>query len=98
MNIPPIQLNKPQPTFGIYKVSKVTHYGHRDTCLFKDYKLDIYTAKDNGELKHKLYYLSDRFGNWIKSKLIIYENNNKKQVIKSQNDKLDFTSGSKFIG
>jgi hypothetical protein len=62
MNVPPIQTNKPQPTFGIYKVSQTTHYGHRDTCL-----------------------------------LGIYKNNIKKQVIKSQNDKLDFTSGGKSI-
>ena len=85
MNIPPIQPNS--PTFGIYQVTKVTHYGHRDTGILRGYKLDIYTAKENGKLKHKLYYLSDSVGNWIKSKLVIF-NKNSKQIIRSENVKI----------
>jgi hypothetical protein len=72
------------PTFGVYKVTKITHYGHRDTGILRDKKLDIYTGRENGELKHKLYYLSDNLGNWIKSKLVYFENGKKVNVVRSE--------------
>lgn len=56
MNIPPVQPNKSQPTFGIYKITEVKHYGYKDTGFLKKQKLDIYVAKDveNG-IKRKTY-------------------------------------------
>lgn len=56
---------------------KIRNYGKiiQDTGFFKGDKLDIYSAYDKeGNLIHKLYYLSDSVGNWIKSKLKYYTN------------------------
>ena len=85
MQIQPIQPNN--PSFGIYKVTKVTSYGNRETGFLNGHKLDVYTAKEDGILVHKLYYLSDKFGNWIKSKLVYFENGKKVKVIKSERKK-----------
>lgn len=50
----------------------------QDTGIFKGYKLDIYSAYSReGKLLHKLYYLSDIVGNWIKSKLKYYDESGK---------------------
>lgn len=47
--------------------------------------LEIYTALDlNGKKAHKLYYLKDKLGNWIKSKLVYFSNNKRYKVIRSE--------------
>lgn len=55
--------------FGIYRCSKVTPYGTRDTGIYKDKIIDIYNDTGNNM---KLYYVSDLYNNWIKSKLAYY--------------------------
>ena len=78
MKIQPIQRN--QLNFGIYKGTKKTNYGYCDYGVFKDHNIEIYFDKTD---KTKLYYVSDMVRNWIKSKLIYFENNIKK-VIRSE--------------
>lgn len=86
MQIQPLRHPSPNPiSFGIYKITEVKHYGYKDTGFLKNQKLDIYVAKDdeNG-IKHKLYYLSDKVGNFIKSKLVYFENGKKVQTVRSE--------------
>lgn len=66
MKIQPIQQSN--PSFGVHIVTRTTSYGNRATGLLKNCKLDVYTVTENGELTQKLYYLSDKLGNWVKSK------------------------------
>lgn len=69
--------------FGIYRGTMKTHYGKVDTGIFKDKKLDIYYSYENNELKHKLYYLQDKLGNWLKSKLVFFKDNKPEKVVRS---------------
>lgn len=72
MHIQPI---KDPVTFGIYKGSKTTHYGHKDYGVYKEHNIEVYhDTKDN----MKLQYVSDKFRNFIKSKLIYFDNGIKK--------------------
>lgn len=71
---------------------KIRDYGKviQDTGIFKGYKLDVYSAYSREEkLVHKLYYLSDIVGNWIKSKLKYYGKNGKcyKTIWSKKDDK-----------
>jgi hypothetical protein len=78
MFIPPIQ---PNPiTFGIYLKTRKTGYGQCDYGVYKNHNIEIYTAKENNKLIHKLFYVSDAVRNFIKSKLIYFENGIKKVV------------------
>ena len=79
MNIQPIS----KINFGIYKGTKITRYGQCDYGVFKEKNIEIYFDKQD---KTKLYYVSDLFRNWIKSKLIYFENNIKK-IIRSEANK-----------
>ena len=73
---------KPRPidsvSFGIYLRTRKTSYGQCDYGIFKNNNIEIYTAKENGSLLHKLFYVSDAVRNFIKSKLICFENGKKK--------------------
>lgn len=80
MKIPPIDTTKPQPSFGIYLKTRKTSYGHCDIGRYKGINIEIY--HDN-ESKSKLYYVSDKVRNWIKSKLIYFEKGIKK-IIRSE--------------
>ena len=83
MFIPPIQ---PNPvTFGIYKNTRITGYGQCDYGVYKNHNIEIYTAKENNKLIHKLFYVSDAVRNFIKSKLIYFENGIKRVVRSSAN-------------
>ena len=80
-----------QPVFkGIRQEPKtmLREYGEvvRERGYFKDKRLDIYNAYDlDGKLANKLYYLSDRVGNWIKSKLVFFDDTGKKyKIIRSE--------------
>ena len=73
MKINPIQTYN--PTFEIYQGTKYTHYGQCDYGVFKNKNIEIYFDKQD---KTKLYYVSDLLRNWIKSKLIYFENGIKK--------------------
>lgn len=56
---------------------KLRDYGKviKDTGIINGKRLEIYSAYSReGKLIHKLYYLADGLGNWIKSKLKFYDN------------------------
>lgn len=72
--------------FGIYRCSKVTPYGKRDTGIYKDKIIDIYNDTNNNI---KLYYISDLYNNWIKSKLVYYIDNIK-HITRSNNNSIDY--------
>lgn len=73
-----------EPVFdGIRQESKevLREYGKvtRERGFLNDKRLDIYNAYNKeGKLIHKLYYLTDRVGNWIKSKLVYFDDDGKK--------------------
>jgi hypothetical protein len=84
MKIQPIQ----NVSFGIYKntTKTVRDYGTVicDTGIYKDKKIEIYSAfGNNGKLEHKLYYVSQMM-KWLKSKLVYFSNNKKWKTIKSE--------------
>ena len=67
MNAPPIQPNKPQPTFGILKGYKKTPYGQYTWGIYKGYKIEIFDAK---KYNQKLQYVSENNTlRWVWSKL-----------------------------
>lgn len=59
------------PTFGIYIKTKHTKYGQVDYGVYKGNNIEIYQDYKD---KTKLYYVSDKLRNWIKSKLIYFQN------------------------
>ena len=63
--------------FGIYKGTKYSPFGKCVHGIYKNNNIEIYTNKED---KTKLFYISDLFMNWIKSKLIYFENGVKKVV------------------
>jgi hypothetical protein len=77
---------KIQPTdnikFGIYKGTKITHYGQCDYGVFRNKNIEIYQDYRD---KTKLYYVSDMVRKWIKSKLIYFQDG-VKRIIRSQNN------------
>lgn len=79
MQIQPIQPNKPQPSFGVYRGMRKTTYGKCIYGKYKDYNIEIYDDKQDNA---KLYYVSDNMYKWIKSKLV-YLDNGIKRVIRS---------------
>lgn len=75
MNIQPITFKCHQGT-----TEKLRDYGKviKDTGFIYGKKLEIYSAYSReGKLLHKLYYLADMVGNWIKSKLKYYDEDGK---------------------
>lgn len=71
--------------FGIYKKTINKPYGHVDIGEYRNHIIEIYTAqKSNGDLIHKLYYIKNQAGDWIKSKLKYFENNKCRRVVRSQ--------------
>lgn len=80
-----------QPSFKCHKesIERIREYGKiiRDTGFFNGKKLDIYSAySKDGQIIHKLYYLSDSVGNWIKSKLKYYKGRQIVKIIRSERD------------
>lgn len=64
-------------SFGIYKGIKKTGYGQ---CMWGEYRgnnIEIYEDKKD---RTKLYYISDKFRNWIKSKLEYFDKGKKRTV------------------
>lgn len=53
--------------------------------------LEIYTAigKDNKKI-HKLYYLKDKLGNFIKSKLVYFQDDKRDKIVYSENKRKDW--------
>ena len=84
----------------INPVDRITLYGLRSNRqqTFDDVKkvtrkiyplsnatLEVYTAVNEcGEKVHKLYYLKDKLGNWIKSKLIYFTDNRRDKIVRSE--------------
>lgn len=78
MKVPIITQPQPNnPTFGIFKSHRQTSYGEYMTGNYKGYKIEIFNAYKN---QQKLIYVSDYLLNWVKSKLIYFENGVKKAV------------------
>lgn len=80
-----------QSSFKCHKgsIERIREYGKviRDTGIFNGKKLDIYSAySKDGQIIHKLYYLSDSVGNWIKSKLKYYKGRQVVKIIRSERD------------
>ncbi len=75
MKIQPAQPNKPQPTFGIFQEYRKTPYGQYTKGVFKGKHIEIFDAFKH---KQKLYYVSDNLMNWIKSKLVYFQDGIKK--------------------
>lgn len=92
MNIQPIQIkNNINFTCRAGRIEKLRDFGKviQETGYINKKKLDIYSAySEDGELIHKLYYLSDHLGNWIKSKLKFFHNGKCYKVIRSKNDRI----------
>lgn len=70
------------PTFNCHKKSAeyLRDYGKviKDTGFINGKKLEIYSAYSHeGKIIHKLYYLADNVGNWIKSKLKYFDEQGK---------------------
>ena len=63
--------------FGVYQGTKITNYGKKTTGVFQNYKLDVHEGYEDNKLIHKLYYLYDKTGKWIKSKLEYYKDGKK---------------------
>ena len=85
MKINTVQTPKHQPTFGIYKITEVKHYGYKDTGILKDKKLDIYVAQDEEKkIKHKYFHLANKFDKLIKAKLVFFENGKRVKTIRSE--------------
>lgn len=81
MNVPPIQPNKPQPTFGILKGYKKTPYGEYTWGVYKGYKIEIFDAK---KYNQKLQYVSENNTlRWVWSKLK-YVQDGIKRIIRSK--------------
>ena len=53
--------------------------------IYKGYNIDIYTSFNNGFICHKLFYVKNNVGEWIKSKLIYFENNKIIKKVISEN-------------
>lgn len=77
MQIPPIQSNNPQPTFGILKGHNNTRYGNYMWGIYKGQKIEVYNAY---KCNQKLIYVSDSLLGWVKSKLIYVQDGVKKIV------------------
>ena len=61
------------PTFGIYQNTKIRSNG-KDTVVstlgkYKESKITIYNLYEHSDLVGKLYYVADKFDNFIKLKL-----------------------------
>lgn len=74
------QIN-PSVSFGILKTYRKTPYGSYMKGVYKEHNIEIYDAK---KYNQKLQYVSDKFLNWVKSKLIYFDKGIKK-VTKSEN-------------
>lgn len=68
------------PTFGILKTHRKTAYGDYMQGFYKGYNIEVFNATKHNQ---KLIYVSDKFLNWIKSKLF-YIQDGMKKVIRSE--------------
>ena len=72
--------------FGIFKGIKPREYGQYMWGEYKGCKVEIYDAYNYGQ---KLIYVSDKFKNFVKSKLIYWQNGVKKVTrCEGRNDRM----------
>lgn len=83
MLIQPIQKNN--PTFGVYLKTIKKPYGKVDIGIYKGHSIEIYTAYDKMSIRHKLYYVKDKTGKWLKSRLDFYINGKKTSTARADN-------------
>lgn len=71
--------------YSVKEVDKEYGVVKHEVIELTDKFLEIYTAfgKDNEKI-HKLYYLKDKLGNWLKSKLIYYKDDKADKVVRSE--------------
>ena len=88
MQVPPVSTIKDNLHFGLKINSRQKPYlGYPtiiDTAIIHNKICKIYTAYQNNEIVHKLYSLTDTAGNWLKSKLKLYENGKIVRIIRSE--------------
>jgi len=74
------------PSFGIYHHSKTRTVGDTTVKTMTGYtngkKITIYSEYENNKLIGKLYYLEDKFMNFLKFKLLSIENGKVKKLVK----------------
>ena len=81
MNVPPVPLNKSQPSFGILRGCKKTPYGDYIWGVYKGKRIEVYDA---WKCQQKLIYVSEENTlNWIKMKFT-YMQDKVKKVVRSQ--------------
>ena len=70
---------------SVKEVDKEYEVVKHEVIELTDKFLEVYTAfdKDNKKI-HKLYYLKDKLGKWLKSKLIYYKDNKADKVVRSE--------------
>lgn len=74
-------------SFKIYKKTRLTDFGQCVYGTYKNQNIEVYSKKENGNLIHKLFYVSDCVRRFIKSKLIYFENGKKRVLRGERNDK-----------
>ena len=78
MQVPVIQINRPQPTFGVLKGYKKTPYGEYTWGVLRNRKFEVFNAYKHDQ---KLIYVSEiPTLRWLASKLRYLKNGEKKVV------------------
>ena len=73
MNIKPID----NTSFGVYKKTIITGYGHKMVGTYKGNNIIIHYDQQNNI---KMFYVTNNFNKWIKSKLEYFQNGVKKII------------------
>ena len=83
--------NQPSPAFGLNRRTRTVFYPESykkvvDTVELKNGKSVTFTKVHDqfGNLTEKLSYVRDEIGNWVKSKLQMYENGKITKVLRSR--------------
>lgn len=74
-----------------YQKTIPTSYGKHIVGHSRGFDYDIYIKGDKEHTEHKLYYVR-KAGEWIKSRLLFFENNKLVKEVKSRNVKLDYNT------
>ena len=72
--------------FGIYKKTVAKPYGYVDIGQYQNKIIEIYNAKrEDGSLLHKLYYIKNKAGEWLMSRLKYFYKGKCNRIINSRN-------------
>ena len=76
---------EPVFTGKIYQKTILTRYGRHIVGSARGYEYDLFIAenKDTKQIEHKLYYVR-KAGEWIKSRLVFFQNNKIEKEIRSK--------------